>query len=49
MGLKAHKQEPVVAAIPWHRQQVWSLHEDFHLALAAGDAAWLALALRAGQ
>ena len=41
----SHGKEPVVVGVPWHRQRVWSLHEDFHLALAAADVAWLLLAL----
>ena len=43
---KAHELEPLSSRVPWHRAGVWSFHEDFHLALALGDAAWLVLALR---
>lgn len=43
---KAHEEEPLDARVPWHSPGWWSFHEDFHLALAASDAAWLAIALR---
>ena len=41
----AHAEEPISRLLPWHEPGLWSFHEDFHLALAAADAAWLALVL----
>ena len=43
---KAHDEEPRLRGVPWHVEGVYGLHEDFHLALAGSDAAWLVLALR---
>ena len=42
----AHELEPTWRWARWHRQGVWSLHEDFHLVLALSDACWLALAIQ---
>jgi len=42
---KAHEEEPISTAVPWHTPQVWSFHEDFHFILAGADGAWLALAI----
>ena len=42
----AHEREPLSRRVPWHVPGVWSFHEDFHLAIAGADVAWLILALR---
>lgn len=44
----AHEEEPLSHRVPWHTPGVWSFHEDFHLCLAAADAAWVWLALSKG-
>ena len=43
---EAHHLEPTHRWARWHRPGVWSLHEDFHLALALSDACWLVLAIQ---
>lgn len=39
---KEHAKEPSLKWVPWHVRGMWSLHEDFHVALACADACWLA-------